>query len=110
VQNRFSPAVRESEPQLRLCEELGLAFLPWSPLGGVSRSSLDEAGTKVARSPFHVVADGRGVSPQSVALAWHLAQSPVVIPIPGATRPDSIRDSAWAPELRLTEEELSQLP
>ena len=41
VQNRYSPAVRDSEPELRLCAELGLAFLPWSPLGGISRSSLD---------------------------------------------------------------------
>ena len=36
VQNQFSPAFRSSEPELRLCAELGIAFLPWSPLGGIS--------------------------------------------------------------------------
>ena len=39
VQNQFSPAFRSSEPELRLCDELGIAFLPWGPLGGASRAS-----------------------------------------------------------------------
>src|SRR5262245_15854671 len=38
VQNQFSPAFRSSEPELDLCTELGIAFLPWSPLGGISRA------------------------------------------------------------------------
>ena len=46
---------------------------------------------------------------QQVALAWELAQSPVVIPIPGAKRPESIRDSASAADLSLTQEELKRL-
>nr|BFE81078.1 aldo/keto reductase [Planobispora longispora] len=88
VQNRFSPAVRDDEPQLRLCAGLGLAFLPWSPLGGVSRSSLDGPfASPGPRTPFHEIARERGVSPQRVCLAWLLSLSPVVIPIPGASRP-----------------------
>src|SRR6476646_7895050 len=39
VQNQFSPAFRSSEPELQLCEELGIAFLPWSPLGGIKNAS-----------------------------------------------------------------------
>ncbi|MFG3099479.1 aldo/keto reductase [Streptomyces sp. NPDC048182] len=110
VQNRYSPAVRDSEPELRLCAELGLAFLPWSPLGGISRSALDgPSGPSSAGTPFHRVAAERGVSPQRVALAWLLARSPVVVPVPGASRPASIRDSAGAAELELSEEELTRL-
>ncbi|MFE6068282.1 aldo/keto reductase [Streptomyces sp. NPDC056525] len=112
VQNRYSPAVRTSEAELRLCAELGLAFLPWSPLGGISRSSLD--GTSAQEEDpefgaFHRVARARGVSPQRVALAWMLARSETVLPIPGASRPESARDSAAATELLLSPEELSLL-
>ncbi|MFJ3925999.1 aldo/keto reductase [Streptomyces sp. NPDC090022] len=110
VQNRYSPAVRDSEPQLRLCTELGLAFLPWSPLGGISRSSLDgPSGPASTGTAFHRVAAGRGVSAQQVALAWLLARSPAVIPVPGASRPASITDSARAADLDLTATELSRL-
>ncbi|MFF2196898.1 aldo/keto reductase [Streptomyces sp. NPDC058157] len=110
VQNQYSPAVRDSEPQLRLCTELGLAFLPWSPLGGISRSSLDgPSGPASAGTAFHRVAAAHGISPQRVALAWLLARSPAVIPLPGASRPASITDSAAAVGLELTEAELTEL-
>ncbi|WP_312888354.1 aldo/keto reductase [Nonomuraea rhodomycinica] len=113
VQNRYSPAVRDSEPELELCARLGLAFLPWSPLGGLSRSSLDGPSGQ-ERDPrmaaFHEIAAERGVSPQRVALAWLLARSPVVIPIPGASRPETIRDSAAAAALTLTDAELARCP
>ncbi|MFJ6633234.1 aldo/keto reductase [Streptomyces sp. NPDC091376] len=112
VQNRYSPAVRDSERELRLCARLGLAFLPWSPLGGISRSSLDgRSGQAVqpAFAGFHRVARERGVSPQQVALAWLLARSPVVIPIPGASRPESVRDSAAAAAIVLSDEEVRLL-
>ncbi len=105
VQNQFSPAFRSSEPELELCDRLGVAFLPWSPLGGIqSAGRLGERFT-----PFRHVAEARGVSPQVVALAWHLAKSPRVIPIPGASRPESIRDSATAVDLELTAEEFAAL-
>ncbi|MFJ8644791.1 aldo/keto reductase [Streptomyces sp. NPDC093546] len=113
VQNRYSPAVRDSEPELRLCTHLGLAFLPWSPLGGLSRSSLDGPSSAQAPDPrfagFHEVARARGVSPQQVALAWALARSPAVIPIPGASRPESARSSAAAAALVLEDAELALL-
>ncbi|MFC3575509.1 aldo/keto reductase [Streptomyces yaanensis] len=111
VQNRYSPAVRDSDPELRLCAELGLAFLPWSPLGGLSRSSLDGPSRPAsARFPvFHEIARERGASPQQVCLAWLLSLSPTVIPIPGASRPETIRDSAGAADLELTAGEWERL-
>jgi aryl-alcohol dehydrogenase-like predicted oxidoreductase len=105
VQNEFSPAFRSSEGELRYCAEAGIAFLPWSPLGG--SDAAPQLGTRHAA--FGEIAEAYGVSPQRVTLAWMLAKAPVVIPIPGARRPESIIDSAQAPQLRLTAEELSVL-
>ncbi|MEU4423419.1 aldo/keto reductase [Actinoplanes sp. NPDC024001] len=105
VQNQFSPAFRSSEPELELCTELGIAFLPWSPLGGISRAA--ELGGHAAA--FAAVAERYGVSPQRVCLAWHLAKSPVSIPIPGASRPETIQDSARAVSLQLTADDLAEL-
>ncbi|GAB2446753.1 aldo/keto reductase [Streptomyces incanus] len=110
VQNQYSPAVRDSEAELRLSTQLGLAFLPWSPLGGISRSSLDgPSGPTSVGTAFHRIADDRGVSPQRIALAWLLARSPAVLPVPGASRPASITDSARATDLKLSTEELARL-
>ncbi|GHF65822.1 oxidoreductase [Streptomyces mashuensis] len=110
VQNQYSPAVRDSEPELQLSTELGLAFLPWSPLGGISRSSLDgPSGPTSTGTAFHRIAIERGVSPQQIALAWLLTRSPAVIPVPGAGRPGSITDSARAADLALSEAELIRL-
>jgi aryl-alcohol dehydrogenase-like predicted oxidoreductase len=105
VQNQYSPAYRSSERELELCDQLGIAFLPWSPLGGISRAG--ELGGRFAE--FGRVADVHGVSPQRVCLAWMLAKSPVVVPIPGASRPETIRDSVAAADLVLDEPELATL-
>ncbi|MCW2919831.1 MAG: oxidoreductase [Actinomycetia bacterium] len=105
VQNQFSPAFRSSEPELRLCQDLDIAFLPWSPLGGISNAP--ELGS--AHAAFRHVAQTLGVSPQQVTLAWMLAKSPNVIPIPGSSRPETILDSLAAVELQLTPEQIAQL-
>jgi aryl-alcohol dehydrogenase-like predicted oxidoreductase len=105
VQNEFSPRFRSSEPELRLCDELGIAFLPWSPFGGITRAG--ELGT--GHTAFAEVAQAHGVSPHRVCLAWMLAKSPVVIPIPGSSRPETIRDSVAAAGLELGPEELAAL-
>ncbi|MDR3081057.1 MAG: aldo/keto reductase [Streptomyces sp.] len=112
VQNQYSPEVRAAEPELRLCAELGLAFMPWSPLGGISRSSLDgpsRLNGEERFGAFHAIARERGVSPQQLCLAWLLTKSPALIPIPGASRPETIRDSARAADLTLSEEERTRL-
>ena len=105
VQNEFSPAFRSSRPELELCARHGIAFLPWSPLGGAARA----AGLGREHAAFAEVAAERGVSPQQVALAWELAQADVVIPIPGASRSASILDSVAACDLELTVDELVRL-
>jgi len=105
VQNQFSAAFRSSEAELRHCADLGITFLPWSPLGGIG-----QAGDLGARhSAVQEIADARGVSPQQVTLAWMLALAPVVIPIPGASRPQSITDSAQAADLVLSDDEVARL-
>lgn len=105
VQNEYSPAFRSSRPELDLCTEMGIAFLPWSPLGGIG--SAGDLGSEHA--PFKDLADVRGVSPQQVALAWMLATSPIIIPIPGSSRPETIRDSAAAADLQLASDEVAQV-
>ena len=105
VQNQFSPGWRSSASELAHCAELGLAWLPWSPFGGVSA-----AGSLPASAPaFAEVADEVGVSVYRVTLAWHLAQADVVVPIPGASRRESILDSAAAAELELSPDQLARL-
>lgn len=105
VQNQFSPAFLSSRDELRHCADLGVAFLPWSPFGGIKKAG--DLGSD--HSAFADVAEAHGVSPYQVALAWHLAQAPVVIPIPGASRPESATDSAAAADLALTDDELATI-
>ncbi len=105
VQNQYSPAFRSSEPEIDVCDELGLAFLPWSPLGGMGGA----AGLGDDYTAFGEVAAKHGVSPQQVALAWELARSERVIPIPGASKPHSVTDSTAAVHLKLDDEDLAKL-
>jgi diketogulonate reductase-like aldo/keto reductase len=101
VQNEF----RSSQKELEFCGERGIAFLPWSPVGGTGG-----AGREVGeRFPvFSEIARGHGVSPQQVVLAWELSLGSHVIPIPGARRPESIMDSAKATGLILSDAELAR--
>jgi aryl-alcohol dehydrogenase-like predicted oxidoreductase len=103
VQNQlaldFTSPIAKGE--VAFAAERGLAFLPWSPLGGIGR-----ADGAAAVSPVTRAAEAHGVSPQQVVLAWLLALGPAVIPIPGSSRPETIADSARAVELELSEDEL----
>ena len=105
VQNQYSPAFRSSEVELALCDELGIAFLPWSPLGGITDAA--ELGAK--HSVFAEIANARRVTPQVLTLAWELAKSELVIPIPGARRPQTIMNSATAPTIKLSADEIQRL-
>lgn len=105
VQNEFSPVEGTDEAVLARSEELGITFLAWGPFGGMRQAKqLTDAPGPVAE-----IANERGVSPWRVTLAWLLAQSPCVIPIPGASRPESIRDSALAAHFTLDTAELQRL-
>ncbi len=105
VQNQFSPLHTSSLAELDHCAKLGLAFLPWSPLGGIARAG--RLGS--THSVMSEIALAREVSAFQVVLAWELSLAPVVIPIPGASKPASIRDSAAASELVLDAAELVRI-
>jgi aryl-alcohol dehydrogenase-like predicted oxidoreductase len=107
VQNQLSLEFTSplEKGELALCEQRGIAFLPWSPLGGIRNA----ADASAAHDPVAEAAQAHGVSPQQVALAWLLSLSPVVIPIPGASRPESIEDSVRAAGLELAAGELDAI-
>ncbi len=105
VQNEFSPRFRSSQDELEFCDEHGIAFLPWSPLGGTGGGA---RGIGDQFAAFGEIAADHGVSPQQVVLAWELSLSDHVIPIPGARRPESITDSAKAVNLVLSADELQR--
>ena len=105
VQNQFSPAYRSSQGELDYCVDHEIAFLPWSPLGGIGRG--DEV--FAAGSVFTDVALELDVSPQRVALAWELSLGHCVVPIPGASRPATVTDSAGAAELVLSGDQKARL-
>ncbi len=106
VQNEWSPRSRAWADVVEICEEFGIAFLPWSPLGGIDNSkSLENA----PFDAFESIAQQRGLSKFAIAIAWHLAGSPVSIPIPGATRKESILDSLTGLSVTLTPDEMEFL-
>lgn len=105
VQNEFSLDFRSSEPEVEMCEKLGITFLPWSPFGGRSRFG----GLSERHPVLEEIGAVRGATPYQVCLAWMLAKSPTMIPIPGASRPESIRSSAVAADLELTTEEFTRV-
>ncbi|MDR1033537.1 MAG: aldo/keto reductase [Bifidobacteriaceae bacterium] len=104
VQNQFSPGVTFTYDTLKYTHEHGIAFVPWSPLGGYRHPNLQ---TKDAL--FQKVGEKHGVSAQQVILAWELAQADNVIPIPGFHRTLTLKDSAKAVDLVLSVDELSEL-
>jgi aryl-alcohol dehydrogenase-like predicted oxidoreductase len=105
VQNEFSPRFRSSENELEHCEKIGVAFIPWSPLGGIGNTARLERDFPA----FEQVANEIGASPQQVTLAWMLAKGSRVIPIPGSSRPATATASAAAADLELTGEQLARL-
>jgi aryl-alcohol dehydrogenase-like predicted oxidoreductase len=107
VQNQYNPWYRqpESDGVLEYCESEKLTFFPWSPLGGSRRVS------RLQEMPALVnLAREKNVSVYCIVLAWLMAKSPCVLPIPGASKVSSIEDSVRAIDLKLTEAELQQIP
>src|SRR5438309_9350929 len=97
VQNRYNIEDRNSENVLVYCEKENLGFLPWFPIGGGS-------GLK-PENPVNLAAKAHGVSVYQVALAWLLARSPVMLPIPGTSSLAHLEDNVAAAKLKLTPEE-----
>jgi pyridoxine 4-dehydrogenase len=102
VQNRYSVVDRTSERVLDVCEADGLGFLPWFPLGA---GDLGEE----AASTLDAVADAHDASRFQIALAWLLARSPVMLPIPGTSKVKHLEENVAAAAIELTEDELAQL-
>ena len=91
---------RASEDVLATCERLGIAFLPWYPLGG-------KRGLKANK--IKQVAARRGLSRAALSLAWLLAKSPVMLPIPGTRSIDHLEDNVRAASLKLAPEDFDDL-
>ena len=106
VQNEFSPNYRHWADVIDICTEYGIAYLPWSPLGGGGNFKKIATGEIGA---FKSMADSKGVSPYALTIAWHLHQFPTAIPIPGASKASSILDSLKGLEIALTDTEVAEL-
>jgi len=98
VQNRFNLGDRSSQPVLDVCERDGLAFIPWSPRGPA------RAGEAVEQ-----LAAARGATVSQLGLAWLLARSPVILPIPGTRSLEHLEENAAAAGLELTGDDLAVL-
>ncbi len=101
VQNRFNLGDRTSESLVDRCELDGLTFIPWFPIGA---GSLDD--TEGALSD---IAHAHGATSAQVALAWLLARSPALLPIPGTGSVDHLEENLAAAELELTDDEVARL-
>ena len=106
IQNQFSARYRCEAEVIDICETNGIAYLPWSPLGGVNLSSnLVQDGS----GAFSAIGESKDLSAYAIAIAWLLHRSPSMIPIPGATRIESILDSLTGISLSLTSGEIAQI-
>jgi len=101
VQNRYSVSDRGSEEVLKFCEQEGIGFIPWFPLAAGRLTG--------ANSPIIRIATQLKVSPSQVALAWLLARSPVILPIPGTSRVKHLEENIVSTQLKLSESEMREL-
>lgn len=106
VQNEYSPYYRHWPEVIDICTEHGIAFLPWSPLGGAGRCKNLASGEITV---FAAMARKKGVSTCALVMAWHLSQFPTCLPIPGASRAASITDCLTGMEIELSREEIDEL-
>jgi aryl-alcohol dehydrogenase-like predicted oxidoreductase len=105
VQNQLNPVYRQQVEVLEVCEEHGLAYLPWSPMKGIRPT---DAGTPVY-AQFAAVAEKAGLSNFATAQAWLRSLSPSIVPLPGVTKLASIEDAISASSLRLNVNQLQAL-
>lgn len=101
VQNKYNIATREDEAVLEACEEAGIGFIPWAPIGA---GSFGEKATTL-----QTVAQAHDATPHQIALAWLLHHSPVILPIPGTASVDHLEENTAAADIDLTDEELQRL-
>ena len=106
VQNEYSPRYRHWEEVIGICAEHGIAFLPWSPLGGAGH--FKKIGSAKGGG-FWAMAKAKGISPWALVLAWHLNRFPNAIPIPGASKAASILDCLEGLQIQLSPAEINEL-
>ena len=132
VQSEYSIWTRDPEPEvLPTCEELGIGFVPWSPLGQGFLTGKIDASTKFDSTDFRAVfprfteearkanlalvgllnqiAQRRNATPAQIALAWLLAQKPWIVPIPGTTKVPRLVENIGAASVKLTPEDLAEI-
>jgi aryl-alcohol dehydrogenase-like predicted oxidoreductase len=100
VQNRYNIGDRDSEDVLKACEKLGIAFLPWYPLGD---------GAALRNSKIKSLSKKLNATPAQVAIAWLLAKSPVMLPIPGTSSVAHLEENMRATSVRLNDEDMASL-
>ena len=100
VQNMYNLRNQTSQDVLAACERLGIAFLPWYPLGG-------KRGLRALK--IKQVATRQGLTHAALSLAWLLAKSPVMLPIPGTRSIDHLEENVRAAALKLGPEDLDDL-
>ena len=104
VQNRYNVADRSSDPVLAICERDGLAFIPWSPLTQAPRDSAADSRVALRR-----VAEARGISLPQAAIAWLLARSPAMLPIPGTSAIRHLEENVAAAGIVLDKNEMQAI-
>ena len=131
-QSEYSLWTRDPEPEiLPLCEELGIGFVPWSPLGAgfltgkVDPSASHEAGDFRAMSPrftpeakaanqalvelLQRFAEAKGATAAQIALAWLLSRKPFIVPIPGTRRLERVEENLGAAQVTLTTDDMGEI-
>jgi aryl-alcohol dehydrogenase-like predicted oxidoreductase len=103
VQNRYNLRDRSSDDVLERCEELGIAFIPWFPLdtGGLAKDRPRGTPGRIAKRHH--------ATPAQIALAWLLARSPLMLPIPGTSSVEHLEENVGAAAIELSEEEIEEL-
>lgn len=101
VQNHYSAGFRVYDEVLDYCTAHGIGFIPWYPLSGGSLARAD--------SPLATIARDRHASPAQVAIAWLLKRSPVVLPIPGTSKREHLRENVAAADIELSDAEFAAL-
>ncbi len=106
VQNRYNIVDRSSDEVLAVCEREQIAFLPWAPLAQAAQSSATRSKPLLA---LEAIAGERHIDTSQATLAWLLARSPVMLPIPGTSRVDHLEDNVGAAKVKLTAEEMARV-
>ncbi|MCL7417039.1 MAG: aldo/keto reductase [Halalkalicoccus sp.] len=103
VQNEFNVGDRSDEDVLEACEDAGIGFIPWSPIG----SGDDDLGEK--EEAVSEIAEDHDASESQIALAWLLQRSPVTLPIPGTSSVEHLEENVAASGIELSDEEMNRL-